>query len=445
MIEQPNTASADRLPPRVSHISTNPAVARKQRIRAGIVLAIGLTPLFVSSQITFYKSLDAAKPALKRWLPMAEAIYESPNIYEEFPDYLYPPLFLVLLSPLTQIPIGVAGFIWVTVKFGAFVFATGMAWRVATHRQEDLPPPAAVLVVLLVIRFYANDMGHGNVNALILLLIALSLWMYRRNRDWLAGASIALAASIKVTPGIFILYYAFKRSWRAFAASLLFMGVWLAVAPSLFLGWSRNYRMLSQWHDHVTKPYLAEGQVHLIHMNQNLAAAFQRLLRNQDPAVIETENVAIVNLPLSWVRALTLIAQLSVLALLIWGCRGRSIERDHMLLGVEASLLACGMLFLSGISWKAHYVVLVLPYSVVLSYLFDRRYRAHRVPVAALTVLGSACLVLSAPGIAGSQRADVLESYSVIVLGLALVFAAVCLVGASLRSDSRKLEPLGDA
>ena len=86
------------------------------------------------------------------------------------------------------------------------------------------------------LRPFLSDLHHGNNNLVILFLIVAALEAWRRGYDVLAGLVLALAISYKVTPALFVLYFLLKRSWRAAGATVLGMGVFLLIVPSLVIG-----------------------------------------------------------------------------------------------------------------------------------------------------------------------------------------------------------------
>ena len=92
------------------------------------------------------------------------------------------------------------------------------------------------LVLLLSLRPILGDLHHGNNNLLILFLIVSMLYAWRRGYDIGAGLLLALATTYKVTPALFFVYFAYKRSWRTVFWGLLGMGIFLIIVPGLVIG-----------------------------------------------------------------------------------------------------------------------------------------------------------------------------------------------------------------
>ena len=101
-----------------------------------------------------------------------------------------------------------------------------------------------------------GDLTHGNVNLFILFLVALGLYAIRRQRDYLGGATIALAIACKVTPALFIPYFVWKRAWKTLAGIAVGLVLFLVLIPSLLLGFARNWELLHSWTDQMVTPFV---------------------------------------------------------------------------------------------------------------------------------------------------------------------------------------------
>src|SRR5260370_5767743 len=103
-------------------------------------------------------------------------------------------------------------------------------------RLGDRPVPSWVqgMIVLLSLRPIMSDLHHGNNNIMILFLIAAMLAAWRKGYDVLAGLILAYAIAFKVTPGLFLLYFAYKRSWRTVGSTALGMALFILNVPSVF-------------------------------------------------------------------------------------------------------------------------------------------------------------------------------------------------------------------
>lgn len=217
-------------------------------------------------------------PTLKRWLPYAAELGRDAELYQHHPDYLYPPFFLVLLHPLTGISPVAAAVIWQLSKYACLAVIFTTLWRLFGDRKR-LPAWVMVGSVLLSVRFFASDLGHGNVNIFICLLVVLGLWGVTNRRPMVGGLLVALAACIKVTPALWGVYLAYKRRWRACIGFALGMVLALEVAPLAVVSPTTNHALLAGWYRSVVSGRIRNGQPGLFDADEPIACG-----RQQSPA-----------------------------------------------------------------------------------------------------------------------------------------------------------------
>jgi hypothetical protein len=165
--------------------------------------------------------------------------------------------------------------------------------------------------------------------------------------------------------------------------------------------------------------------------NQSLLAAMKRLLTAEGGAR-DPVRYAVADLSPGAVRA-ALIVLVGITGLwLAWRYRAHPADWADPRTASELAILLAAMVVVDPLAWKAHYVVLIVPYTFVWGVL-------RRLPVATpgrtwrwVLWWGSfACITLSAPTLVGAHWRDVLESLNVILIGaLLLLVLAVSLVNA---------------
>jgi alpha-1,2-mannosyltransferase len=221
-----------------------------------------------------------------------------------------------------------------------------------------------------------GDLHHGNNNLLILFLIVSMLYAWRRGHDIGAGLLLALATTYKVTPALFFLYFAYKRSWRTVLWGALGMGIFLLIVPSLVIGPRFNAECLGMWFHRMIMPYVAEGATSSQEVNQSVSAWLARMLIEQAPSLKRyglKHDLNVLSLSPTLVRYLIKGVILGLLGLLALLCRTKTTNRrDPRLLG-EFALVVLTMLFVSERSWKHHYVTVLLPISYLVSEFFSPR------------------------------------------------------------------------
>ena len=180
--------------------------------------------------------------------------------------YTYPPLFAILLSPFTAISFRVLSRIWLVANFGLWLFITlllareialivgprlravlGVArpQRLTMRALLDDPTPllALALAALLSQQFApaVQTLIIGQINFLVLLPLALVPELSRRGHERWVGVMIALAAMLKFTPAILILYLVLRRRWQTAIAAIVALVVLAllsiaVVGPGVFFG-----------------------------------------------------------------------------------------------------------------------------------------------------------------------------------------------------------------
>jgi Glycosyltransferase family 87/WD40-like Beta Propeller Repeat len=76
----------------------------------------------------------------------------------------------------------------------------------------------------------------GQMHILVLLLLTFSAWLYFRKAFFFSGFLLAIAAAIKIYPVLFLLFFLFKRQWRASAGLVLGLAATGLISVQLFGG-----------------------------------------------------------------------------------------------------------------------------------------------------------------------------------------------------------------
>ncbi len=131
--------------------------------------------------------------------------------------FTYPPF-----AALTMLPMAVLS--WpVAVVIGSLATAAVTVWLmrellrpvIARHGWKPWFVLAISLCLLAVYEPYRETFLFGQVNMLLVGLVAADLLLLVSRRSRWAGVGIGLATAIKLTPGIFIVYLLITKRWRA--------------------------------------------------------------------------------------------------------------------------------------------------------------------------------------------------------------------------------------
>ena len=127
--------------------------------------------------------------------------------------YAYPPLLAILLLPLSHLPYTWASGLWTA----ATLAALGAAMWLMVRALGPVTPPRLALALLLLYRYRPAVVALrlGQIDILILLLLAGVFYSLVRDRWWLAGVLLGLAVGLKFFAGVLIAYLFWKRRWRS--------------------------------------------------------------------------------------------------------------------------------------------------------------------------------------------------------------------------------------
>lgn len=92
----------------------------------------------------------------------------------------------------------------------------GLAWRIMSPKQT----PVWLWVVISVVLLSASAtsvlaLALGQVQILVFTFCLFAFERYRAGAFWIAGAALAIAACLKITPALLILIFLWDRNWRA--------------------------------------------------------------------------------------------------------------------------------------------------------------------------------------------------------------------------------------
>lgn len=163
--------------------------------------------------------LDVYRLGARVWLDGGNlyGVLPRTQIGAELP-FTYPPIAAIVLSPLAWVSYDVAN----VVMTGLTIVSTAVVLRVFA-RACGLDAPAAARVmtvalpVALVLEPVRSTIGYGQVNALLMALITFDCLLPAPR--WPRGVLVGLAAAIKLTPAVFVLYFLIRGDRRAAATT----------------------------------------------------------------------------------------------------------------------------------------------------------------------------------------------------------------------------------
>ncbi len=341
----------------------------------------------------------------------------------DWTPYIYPPLLAELIVPLAFLPLPVAAYLWFLINAASILAAAWMSANLASDQRELCAPEElvadsgwwrgaiAAAAAVLVLRFVLDTFNLGQVNAVVAALAVAHVYLYARDRKALSAVALVLAVSIKLTPALLLLYHIAKLRLKfAVACAALLVAVtaisFLPFGPrgpdAFQTFWSRTVKN-EQGYD-----FAYSG-------NQSLRGAIARLTDDANGASLQNEGES--RKPAD---PATLLISMGLLALAVFAA-----VRARSELAAAAPFFCC-LVLLSPLSWKAHYVILILPAAYLLS-VVKSSMKARRLMAA---TIGAAFVLfnLTSPHVIGLAAAEWADDHSLVFAGALLIFIACAAV-----------------
>jgi alpha-1,2-mannosyltransferase len=150
--------------------------------------------------------------------------------------FVYPPFAAVTFTPIAALPLAVARVGWDLASVAAVAYSLVLMLRLAGYRPSRLAVAGVTAAALALDPVY-QTLFLGQVNLILLALIMTDVWLVSQGADraGLAGVGVGVAAAVKLTPAIFIVFFLLAGKTRAAVVSAAaFAGcglVGLLVAP----------------------------------------------------------------------------------------------------------------------------------------------------------------------------------------------------------------------
>ncbi len=287
----------------------------------------------------------------------ASQLAEPPLVHFDFGSlcctYITPPFHVLLLLPL--VPLGYEKARIALLLLNNLLLFSSLALVLRARGGASLPLSHCLLAFLLVFTFepiYVS-LELGQVDFLILLLISMTFWAYRSRRDMIAGLCLGLAAMIKLSPALLIVYFLWKGEHRIL--------IWAVVGAFMagVLSWAIAGHGAVLFFSTSVFPALFKGTAFF--QNQSLNGFFSRLF--VDPGLY----YSLEEFPsIPQARALSTLSSLALVGIGAFVTRER-ISRSSLRFDFEFSLAIVTMLLVSSICWEHYFTWVLLPFLVLLN------------------------------------------------------------------------------
>ncbi len=171
-----------------------------------------------------------------------EILYQLEDGHYQFK---YPPFYSFFVSPISLLPLYFAKLIWYYLVL-IFIFLIFYFSYILISKKKKNWISLAIPTLLVLAKFYGRELDLGQANALLMLLILISIYFIERSKEKTAGIFLGLATTVKPYALIFFPYFLFKRKLGAFIIGLIFL-IFSLIFPSIRYGWNGNIELLKKW------------------------------------------------------------------------------------------------------------------------------------------------------------------------------------------------------
>ena len=332
--------------------------------------------------------------------------------------------------------------IWGCCRLSAEMFAADRGPITFWPRDARRLAFGSALVIVpfvLTARLFQEHVQHTQINAQVLFLVLLAFRLFGRGRTVHGGLSLALAASTKAVPVLLVPYLVYKRAWRELGWTVAFLVALNVVLPVVVFGPARAAAAWYTWRT-VAGSETADPTPHF--MNQSFPAALKRLFTAAG-SLRDPLHYAVADWPVHAVQVAFVACALFAALVLAWRFRRHSRDWTDPQVAAELAILLGAMVVVDPLAWKAHFVVLIVPYTFAWWALRQRSdagwWRWG------MFCSSAACISFSAPAIMGNHVRDKLESLNVILVGAVLLLVLAVSLVPGTESTGKALRDAADA
>ena len=337
--------------------------------------------------------------------------------------FTYPPAFAFFMIPFAPLPVWLRNLVWYLLSVSLLYFSFRLCEELivkAFHLRFDQNRLYwfRLLSLALGFKFILAVLENQSYDYLIFFFVLLGISGLAEENDLLASIGIAVAAALKVTPLLFFPYLLFRKKWKVLI-SCAFLYLFISFLPDLFFSAAENRSgYFVRWVQEIVRPLISpqEGASALRFwegenpLNQSLRSFVYRLAAESD--LIPQFKTILYAVYLLFLFSLFFVVQKS--------------SRLASASLLDGAALMIGMLMLSPMSSKSHFIVLIFPYMVILAYLMEREDRRG--------LLGPLLLVsfifnsLTSKDLIGRRLSTFLLSMGCITIGTLLLFVMIGLI-----------------
>jgi len=326
--------------------------------------------------------------------------------------YAYPPAMAMLSMPLAPLPELASHAVWYLINVAAVGVLVIASWRLAGGASllglTGTWRWVFIMGMVLAGRHLISPLENQQYDLVIAAFLMTGCLTLVRGREWTGGLLMGLAASMKLTPVLFVPYLVWRGRPKA-AAAVVAVAALLNVMPDALWPQANGNTYLGDWHRNCIRTVVEGAPGDWLHtkaniLNQSLAGMVNRAWTHGLPLnyalyLPKKEGLS----PEQAAESRWFLYSLELLLAGITACRmGRAFQREpdvaaqpgisvplnRLRQSFEFSAVMCLMILFSPMSSKAHYAPLLLPTFLLVRIALEERTRIARGLVAMLTMVG---------------------------------------------------------
>lgn len=400
----------------------------KAFVRRNVPLGLSLIAL-----AAYYFRFSVNPEGMTLYPQAAECMLKGLPMNACSPSFTYPPLFAFIMIPFTFLPMWARNIVWYLVSvgltFGSFRLAEILVLEALEKPlRENQLVLFRVVSVALVLNFMLAVLENQAYDVLVLFFVLIGLTgLAREKESWLA-VGFGLACALKATPLLFLPYLFIKKGWKLFSLCLVSY-LALSLLPDVFFsvdGGQATY--YGNWIRQVALPPFVDGIPGGMTRFWEGVGTLNQSLR---PSVLRLTLKVGIPEYFPWilygVYGLCVLYGLMVFA---WSSKSKSV---HVL---DGSIIIIGMLLLSPMSSKSHFVALMLPFMVITAYMLTEPPLRQQLMLAS----GLSCLLdnFSSTDLVGHKFAAMTGDRGSVTIGTIILAVAIGYLASAEAKRRRK-------
>ena len=349
----------------------------------------------------------------------SQVVHHDYDIYPKVADggFRYAPITALLFVPLAFMPTAAGAALIYLFNIGALFGMSAIVLKLFRLEQQHFGRICG-LAFLAAGGYIIEEFQSGNVHFLVFSLAIVSFLLIERGQTLAPALLLALATAMKVTPFLFVLYFAWKGRWRLCIYTMVFLAL-MFVAPAAFVGAQENTVLLKKYAESATQR-LNESR------SQSLRGVLFRFLSQGTVDIGNFPALNIAALPEETVTVLWYaLSAGSVVALAAVTGRRKRNSRGRTL---EYALMTAAILLLSPHTLRIYFATLFFPFAVLLALIVQSPGDAKRILIR--NVLAGAFIVgtlipLVIPGRVLSRAYEALSLHFVMALGVCVAVSVL--------------------